>query len=346
MNLDSIVGGRDERVGAGAVWRPPPGKRGAFLHARLVEAGGKGVRVRRLGCNRAGEIRITRFLHNDAVTVHEMVETARARTCAQATDRHILAIQDTTSVRVAADGTGVSLHPVIAVDARDGALLGLADARFLNRKGGLKAKRKQRNFEQKDSRRWLDGANSASTLAAAGAACVTVMSDREGGIYEDFALRPQNVEMLVRAAQDRRLVDGSHLFALVDTLDEAGQMTIELPAAPGREARTAVLALRFGTMEICRPLNRGTGKKGAAQLPRSVVLTLVDAREINPPPGVVPAHWRLLTTHKVNALADARRIVGFYRLRWTIEQLFRTLKTQGFNIEALRQWAGTTPGGG
>src|SRR6516165_3174904 len=108
MNLDSIVGGRDERVGAGAVWRPPPGKRGAFLHARLVEAGGKGVRVRRLGCNRAGEIRITRFLHNDAVTVHEMVETARARTCAQATSRHILAIQDTTTVRVAADGTGVS----------------------------------------------------------------------------------------------------------------------------------------------------------------------------------------------------------------------------------------------
>jgi hypothetical protein len=97
----------------------------------------------------------------------------------------------------------------------------------------------------------------ASTLAAAGAACVTVMSDREGDIYEDFALRPQNVEMLVRAAQDRRLVDGSHLFALVDTLDEAGQMTIELPAAPGREARTAVLALRFGTVEIFRPLNRG-----------------------------------------------------------------------------------------
>ena len=45
----------------------------------------------------------------------------------------------------------------------------------------------------------------------------------------------------------------------------------------------------------------------------------------------------MLTTHKVNDLADARRIVGFYRLRWTIEQLFRTLKTQGFNIEALRQ---------
>jgi hypothetical protein len=95
--------------------------------------------IHRLGCNRAGEIRITRFLHNDAVTVHEMVETARARTCAQAAGRHILAIQDTTSVRVTADRTGMSLHPVIAVDACNGALLGLVDARFLNRKGGSQA---------------------------------------------------------------------------------------------------------------------------------------------------------------------------------------------------------------
>jgi hypothetical protein len=31
----------------------------------------------------------------------------------------------------------------------------------------------------------------------------------------------------------------------------------------------------------------------------------------------------LLTTRPVNDVADARRIIGFYRLRWTIEQLFR-----------------------
>ena len=36
-------------------------------------------------------------------------------------------------------------------------------------------------------------------------------------------------------------------------------------------------------------------------------------------------------------IADARRIIGFYRLRWTIEQLFRTMKTKGFDVEALRQ---------
>jgi hypothetical protein len=50
--------------------------------------------------------------------------------------------------------------------------------------------------------------------------------------------------------------------------------------------------------------------------------------------------WFLLTTHKVGDLADARRILGFYRQRWSIEQLFRTMKTKGFAVEALRQEEG------
>src|ERR1700722_20951700 len=57
---------------AGAVWRPPPGKRGAFLHGRLVARGAEGVRIRRLGGDRAGEIRVTRFLRNEAVTCQEI----------------------------------------------------------------------------------------------------------------------------------------------------------------------------------------------------------------------------------------------------------------------------------
>jgi hypothetical protein len=43
-----------------------------------------------------------------------------------------------------------------------------------------------------------------------------------------------------------------------------------------------------------------------------------------------------LTTHNVVTLADACQITGFYRERWTIEQLFRTMKTKGFDIEVSR----------
>jgi hypothetical protein len=304
------------------------------LHARLVQTGGSGVSVRRLGKDRAGEIRLWRFLHNEAVTVAEMVATAAARTVSQAARRHVLAIQDTTMVRSAPQGLGVALHPVLAVDAVEGTLLGLIDARFMVRRGGQRGRRFKVELAHKESRRWLDGARSAAGLKAAGAACVTVVADREGDIYEDFACKPDGIEMLVRAGQDRKLVDGSRLFARSESLAEAGRMHVELPAAPGRPARRAVIAIGFCAVDIARPVSR---QHCLDDLPEHVCLTLVEAREVDPPAEVAAAHWRLLTTHKVNDIADARRIVGFYRQRWTIEQLFRTLKTQGFDVEALRQ---------
>jgi hypothetical protein len=273
------------------------------------------------------------------VTTKEMLSTASARTCSQVSGRHVLAIQDTTSVRVDEKGIGLSVHPLIAADATSGFVLGLVDAFFLDRRGGEKGTRKERAFEDKDSRRWLDGAESASRLCDAGAACVTVVEDREGDIYECFAFKPDKVEKLVRAAQDRLLCDGTHLFAAADGWAEAGQMTIELPAIPGRKARTAVLCVRFGSIEIARPKNR-KANTATGKLPRTITLRMVDAGEINPPQDQKPAHWRLLTTHQVNDMADARRVIGFYRLRWTIEQLFRTTKTKGFDMEALRQQEG------
>jgi hypothetical protein len=330
--------------GTNGVWfwgvrRHPVEKCGFFFHERLVSSGGWGNSVRGLGGDRSGEMRIWRFLHNPKVTVREMLETASVRTCLQGHGRHVLAIQDTTSVRVDEKGIGLSVHPLIAVDATCGFVLGLVDAFFLDRRGGVKETRTKRNFEDKDSRRWLDGAESASRLWEAGAACVTVVEDREGDIYECFAYKPDHVEKLVRAAQDRLLADGSHLFAAAGSWPEAGRMTVELPATPGRKARTATLGIRFGLVEIARPGNRKAQAQiaGSRVLPKTVTLRMVDAHEIDPPQGQEPAHWRLLTTHQVTDLADAQRIIGFYRLRWTIEQLFRTTKTKGFDIEALRQ---------
>ena len=92
-------------------------KGGPFLCERLVAHGGKGVSVRGLGGGRAGEMRITRFLRNPKVTVGKMMATAQARTCAAVADRHVLAIQDSSALRVDEKGLGLSFHPVIAVDA-------------------------------------------------------------------------------------------------------------------------------------------------------------------------------------------------------------------------------------
>ena len=64
-----------------------------------------------------------------------------------------------------------------------------------------------------------------------------------------------------------------------------------------------------------------------------VSLYAVQVHELHPLAGVVPICWRLLTTHEVHDLDQARQMVNFYKLRWWIEQLFRVLKSQGLNVE-------------
>lgn len=285
--------------------------------------------VRRLGGNRAGEIRLTRFLRNPAVTAAEMASTASEATATRCGGRHVLAIQDTTVVR-SDGGGGLYLHAVLAVDADDDAILGLIHSEFLSRTQDRAAARRNLPIEDKESYRWLVGADHAGQVCA-GARRITMVADRECDIFEAFARRPASVDMLVRAAQDRSLGDGGRLFAQADALPPVARATLELPAKPGRRARQAVLAVRCMAVELAKPRH---GK--LANAPDTIALNLVDVREVEPPQGEAAVHWRLLTTHCVRDGAEALAVADLYRRRWAIEQLFRTLKTQGFDIEGLR----------
>ena len=308
---------------------------GIDLLARLVVVGQSGVSVRALGGGRSGEVRFGRFLRCEAVSPAEMIATASAHTRELVVGRHILAIQDTTSLRDDGDRRSINLHPTIAVDAEDGGLLGLVYAELLTRDGTAATVHcNKRPFDEKESRRWLDAIRESAGLRVAGARMVTVVGDREADIYEDVALRPPEVEVLFRAHHDRVLTDGTTLFSKPDGWKELGRETIALPAAPGRRGRKAVLALRAGVVRLKRPKRNHAAE--AAKLPATVAVTLVEAREVDPPAGAEEVLWRLLTSHTATSFAEARRITGYYRQRWTIEQLFRTMKTKGFDIEAVR----------
>ena len=304
---------------------------GGFLHERLVRYGPRGISIRRLGGSRAGEVRIGRFLRNDKVTVEKIVDQAASGTASRVSGLDVLAIQDTTSFRD--DGLGNSLvgHATIAVEGERGALLGLVDTQIIERQGGRDKGAKGRALGDKESQRWIDGMRASERLVAAGAARVTTVADREGDIYEMFADRPEGVEVLIRAAQDRAVSQGAgRLFSSLADRPER-EHVIELPARPGQRKRQARIGVRFGRVTLQRPKSRPVEPGVAAQQP----VFLVEAREIDPPPGVTPAHWRLLTSHRVESFEQARWITQLYRRRWVIEQLFRTIKSKGFDIESV-----------
>jgi hypothetical protein len=316
------------------------------LHAALVAR--PGSCIRRLAGTRAREIQFTRFLRNGSVTASEMAAHAAERTAARAAGRDVVVIQDTSELalggrRAKANGygpvgkggalRGLLLHAVLAVDAGTGGVLGLVDAKVWNRKGGKVTDRRSRGTPHKESQRWLDGTMRAGEVLVA-AADITGVSDRESDIYEHFARRPDNVHLIVRACQNRKIETDDPdqinlLFSHVDGLPEQGRFEVKIPAAPGRKARTTELAIRFSRVVLRKPLHGA-----AADLPATIALTMVDVRETSTPPDGKPIHWRLLTTHAVTNPGEARRIVDLYRMRWTIEEFFHTLKTAGFDIEA------------
>ena len=307
-------------------------KRGAWFLSRLLEVGAGGVSLRRIGGDRAGEISLNRFFHSDAVSVTEIFETAAARTAQRCVGiEHVLVIQDTTVIRGEKAGAGLFLHPVIAVDAQSGALLGTVGGEFLSHTVGERDKKRQRTVDEKESRRWLTGAEKAAHYCA-GAGQVTMIADRESDIYEAFARRPEGVQLLIRAAQDRVIEDGGRMFAQVDAQPEMGRCSLDLPAGGGRKARTTTMALRVARMEVKSPRN---GKLGAG-VAKKIAVTLVDVREVDAPEGHKPLHWRLLTSHEVTNAEQGWEIAALYRQRWHIEQVFRSYKTEGFDIERLR----------
>ncbi len=153
--------------------------------------------------------------------------------------------------------------------------------------------------------------------------------DRENDIYSCFARRPVGVDLIVRAAQDRALLEDASLFASATAWPELTQMRVKVaPRRVGDPGRIATVALRAGPVTLKRPRN------GFARTdPEMVSMTLVEAREINPPTNEEPLCWRLLTTIEAGDAAAAREIVRFYRLRWRIEEVFRALKSDGMRLE-------------
>lgn len=304
------------------------------------------VCLRQLAGNRAREVQFGRWLANDKVTATALLANAYARTGAVAAGRHVLAIQDTSELnhqahagRVRGLGTvgngsdmGMFVHPLLAVDAADGTCLGLAHLHHWIRTDKADSHYRRLPIESRESYRWLQVAE-AGKKCLSEAAMVTLVADRESDIYEEWARLPdERTHLLTRACRDRTLATGGKLFAWIDSQPVQGNYSFDAPARPGkRSAHPARLSVRFGRIAIKRPAS--CSDKHA---PKQIELSVIEVKEL--PDSVIgneePIHWRLLSTHPIACIEDALRCVGWYRQRWNIEQLFRTLKKQGLKVES------------
>lgn len=221
---------------------------------------------------------------------------------------------------------------MLVLEASSGACLGLGAIHTWMRNKSKHRAYQKLPIEEKESYRWLETAMQGKE-AVKEAALLTIIADRESDIYEEWYRIPDaRTHLLTRAGRDRKLKDGKLLFEYAAHLNVAGIEEIEVRERTGkRRAHKAKLEIRYGEVEIKKPKN--CSDKNA---PERVKLRVIDIREL--PESVIsdeePIHWCLLTTHEISTYEDSLNIMRWYCLRWNIEQLFRTLKKQGLQIES------------
>jgi Transposase DNA-binding/Transposase Tn5 dimerisation domain len=307
-----------------------------------------------------------RFFDNDKVTFEKVIEPHVTQTKERmAAQKVVLLVQDTTEVDLtrpeqAVEGAGeldgarrgFLLHEIQAF-VPDGTPLGTVWAEVLNRTEGVShapaaeksQQRKQTPIEEKESFRWLSGLREARKVAQElpTVQCVCV-ADSEADIYEVFA-EPRGeypVHWLIRACQDRatdgdagqRLRDrvlATPVLYQVELLirgRNAKLATEDRARRQNRETRRATVEVRAASVTLRAP------SRPDRKLP-PVTVNVVLVREPDPPAGETPVEWILVTTLPIDTLEQVRTIVEYYCVRWSIEILFRTLKS-GCRIERRR----------
>lgn len=280
----------------------------------------------------------------------ELIEHVCAPTIARTENRHVLLIEDTTEInlqkhvnRVSGLGTvgngkdvGFFVHPLLAVDAQEGICLGLAGLNIWQRTEGKAEDYKKLPIEEKESFRWIETAEAGKSRLS-NAQLLTVVADREADIYELWDRLPdERTHVLVRAAQDRSLAlteteTEQRLFAWMDALIVKGSYELELAKTKKRSNHKALMNVKFSQVSIKRPQSHAN-KKASSHLILTVIDVCEDASSVID--NEAPIHWRLLTTHEVTSMTQARQCIEWYCQRWHIEQTFRTVKSEGLDIES------------
>jgi transposase-like protein/transposase Tn5 family protein len=285
-----------------------------------------------------------RFFDNAAVTPEAVLASHVAATRERMTQVPVvLAIQDTTELdytsHPATTGLGflndlkhqgLLVHTTLALTP-ERLPLGLVAQQVWTRPTlGHRATRKTRALTEKESQKWVLSLEAVKeTRVHCPSTRFVCVGDREADVYDLFLVeRPPGVDLLVRAAWDRRVTDPQkHLWAAVGAAPVAGSAEVTIPRHPGQPARTATLTVRFRAVRLRPPRSRTKEK-----LPTAPVWA-VWVQEAAPPEGSAPIEWLLLTTCPVLTPEQALHCVAWYACRWGIEVWHKILKS-GCQIEA------------
>ncbi len=307
--------------------------------------------IQSLSFTRAEQKAYYRFLNNKKVDETVLSDEIGLRCGKAVKDRVVLCIQDTTEINLASHanrlkhksgvgpidavkkGIGFKIHPCLVVDAATSFPYGYAGIEVYNRTG-IQAmpyhKLRKLSIEKKESGKWIRG-NQRVHKYLQEAKSVIIIQDREGDIYEQFTedALPENAHLLIRCKYNRYLSDNDKLWNVLSSKQVTGTYRTIIAADSHKKTlrREALMEVRVAKVKFKSPENK---IKGTDAFSREVYA--IEVKEITENVKD-PIHWRLLTTWPVEDFESASQVIEWYTCRWMIEEIFRVLKRECYNIE-------------
>jgi len=245
-----------------------------------------------------------RFVGNDAFEWHDIMQPHWERTHERMSRESIvLCLDDTTELDFngqAIEGLGplnyetrrgMYLHPTYAVSP-ERVPLGVLNAWMWSRKP--KTEDGERH-DIKESTRWIEGYERVAEMAAElPTTRLVYVADREADI---LALMRRADELdtpadwLIRAKHNRSLEGGEKLWRKVEQTEAVGELKFQMASRPGQRARTVKQEIRV--RRVALPAKTGV-----------LEVTCIVATEVDPPAGMKPVQWRLLTNREATGLDE------------------------------------------
>jgi hypothetical protein len=260
-------------------------------------------------------------------------------------EQSVLVLHDTTDIScpsAESDEVGVLptgkagffVHHALCVSAKDRRPLGVLWSQLWGRRSRVLRDRKMSGsdlakLEERESDRWLEGVAEAH-LWSEGCAEVIHVMDREADSFRLFQqMQELGADFVVRLRNDRALVEGRLSEALCDAPVRLNRLVAVSPKVAksiprvmyqGRSAREAHLTVRSARVALKVP--HWLGRKT-----EPVQVNVVQVLEECPPEGCAPIAWVLATTLPIDSKAQVERVIDIYRVRWTVEEFHKALKT-------------------
>ena len=324
------------------------------------------VILRKLSTDTAEERAYGRFLDNPRVPFSEVLSSYRPPP-PPLSGRHILILEDTTEVSFGLEPnkkelgkignghhSGFFFHPAICLDAQNGGCLGLGSADVYVREEYEPTEEElnsaKESLDKSALKKLLKGGKTEADLSdvkpPTAKAIASLARERH---QSHLAFEEKNRYRWLKTATDAaQYYQEAARKTVVTDCEGAVQCCykLKLPATDKRSAHEAILNVRYQKVVIACPEQAA---KDILTLPSQPIetlvampqqLTLYAVRVSEDPSSVVnnekPIDWLLLTSHEVESCEQALEIIQFYCWRWVIEQVFRTLKSQGLNIQSSR----------